>query len=68
MLLVNDQTGIIFDSSSGNPTRKQISWSDQPTVVACVKPFVVSLLPKRVEVHSLGTHRLVQVREILYSV
>ena len=59
-LISNDNTGYFMDYS-GVPSRSEsLTWSAVPMDVSCLHPYVVTMLPNKVDVHNVKTLTLAE--------
>ena len=59
-LISNDTTGHFMDYT-GMPHRQEtLSWSAIPTDVACLHPYILTLLPNKIDVHNLSTLKVAE--------
>ena len=54
-LISNDNIGYFMDYS-GSPSRKEsLTWSTIPMNVSCLHPYVITMLPNKVDIHNIST-------------
>ena len=59
VLLMQDKKGYFVDYQAAPTRSKCIEWSDIPIAITYFHPYIVSVLPKTVEIHHLSTSSMI---------
>lgn len=64
LILCRDDMSIITDSEGKKTQKQTLTWSDTPTALDYVEPYVIGLLPRYVEIRTISPRALIQSIEL----
>ncbi|KAJ7340060.1 Vam6/Vps39-like protein [Desmophyllum pertusum] len=64
LILCRDDISIITDSEGKKTQKQTLTWTDTPTELDYVEPYVIGLLPRYVEIRTISPRALIQSIEL----
>lgn len=64
LILCRDDISIITDSEGRKTQKQTLTWSDTPTALDYVEPYVIGILPRYVEIRTISPRVLIQSIEL----